>query len=205
MPYIKVETLQYPMTEADIRGENNDVIFPTPFEHCEGYEFVHYGTAPAYDPDTHKLVEGAPKLVNGQWQQTYEVVRLDPAEVAQTVEAEKARLLAETTQRRWEIETGGLFLPDDLHVDTERADQDSITRVLVNAQIAGITEVPFKAANKWVMLPIVQLQQIASTIALHVQACYAAEWQHHEAIEQLQTLAEIRAYSVEQGWPSARL
>lgn len=59
----------------------------------------------------------------------------------------------------------------------------------------------FKAQSGWVQLTAAELQVIALAISVHVQACFTAERVHHEAIEHLQTQADVDAYDVLAGWP----
>lgn len=200
--YLNIETGEYPITEAQIRESHPEWCYPIPFEPCDGYAAVAATAPPEYNPTTHRVEEVAP-VQDGDdaWVQSWRVVKLKAAELAQLLAAEQARLAAAVTAIRWDIETGGITLPGELRIDTARSDQDAITRVLVNAQAAGITEVRFKAASGWVELSLDQLRQIASAVALHVQACYDAEHAHHEAIEALTTLAQAQAYDVRSGWP----
>lgn len=118
------------------------------------------------------------------------------------------------TQKRWAVETGGLTLPGGVQVATALDDQNRITTVVANARLAGLDSVKFKAASGWVTLSLAEVEAIAAAIAMHVQACFAAECAHHEAIdalanahahddEALQTA--LNAYDTSQGWPAADL
>lgn len=118
------------------------------------------------------------------------------------------------TDLRWKIETGGLTLPGGVQVATALDDQNRITTVVANARLAGLDSVKFKAASGWVTLSVAEVEAIAAAIAMHVQACFAAECAHHEAIdalanahahddEALQTA--LNAYDTSQGWPAADL
>jgi len=200
--FVNIETGEYPITEAQIRADHPQVCFPDPFAPCDGYAAVAPTAPPEHNPATHRVEEAAPVQDGDAWMQSWRVVKLKAAELAQLLTAEQARLAVTVTAIRWEVETGGITLPGELRIDTARSDQDSITRVLVNAQAAGITEVRFKAASGWVELSIDQLRQIASAVALHVQTCYDAEHAHHEAIEALTSLAQALEYDVRTGWPA---
>ncbi len=114
----------------------------------------------------------------------------------------KARLSAAATARRWAIETSGLGLPDGSRVQTGSDDQARITAVLVNADLAGVETVNFKAASGWVSLSIEQVRAIAGAIGRHVQACFDAERAHHEAIAALVSVEQAAEYDVNAGWPS---
>lgn len=192
--YLHTETREYPVTEDQIK-ERHPACYPIPFEPWDGYAFVQPSAPPDHNPGTHRAEETDPEQAGGEWVQRWSVVNLKAAELAELLAAEKARLMAAATAKRWEVETGGVTFPGGLRVNTTRDDQDSITRVLVNAQAAGISQVRFKASSGWINgLPMDELRQIANAIALHVQGCYDAEYAHHEAIEALTTLAQARAY-----------
>jgi len=118
------------------------------------------------------------------------------------------------TQKRWEVETGGITLPTGVHVATGIDDQNRITSVIANARLAGLDSVSFKAASGWVTLTLAELEGVAAAIAMHVQQCFSAERAHHEAIDALEQLhadhehalqQALEAYDLEQGWPSTDL
>src|SRR5690606_28166769 len=95
-------------------------------------------------------------------------------------------------------------LPDGTAVGTTIDDQNRITSVVANAELAGLTdadEVDFKAASGWVRITIAQVRGIAGAIGQFVQACYSAERAHHEAIAALETAEQIAQYDVTAGWP----
>ena len=112
----------------------------------------------------------------------------------------RASLISAVTALRWEKETGGLTLTNGVTVGTRTDDQNRITSVIANAQLAGVETVDFKAASGWVTLTLADVQAIAAAIALHVQACFSAERAHHEAIAKLDD-AELDSYDITTGWP----
>lgn len=118
------------------------------------------------------------------------------------------------TNKRWQIETGGLTLPSGVHVATGIDDQNRITSVIANAELAGVEVVDFKAASGWVSVTVAELKAVAAAIALHVQQCFTAERMHHEAIDAIAAQHEadpeglqaaLAAYDVTQGWPATDL
>lgn len=119
-----------------------------------------------------------------------------------TLEALQAALIEAATAHRWDVETGGITLPNGVQVKTGTDDQARITSVIANAHLAGVTEVDFKASNGWITLTLAEIEAIAAAIALHVQACFAVERAHHEAIGALPDLESAQAYDVTEGWPT---
>lgn len=112
----------------------------------------------------------------------------------------KADLVAAATAERWNRETGGISI-GGVQVGTNLDDQNRLSGVLSAIQLGGLESVDFKAQSGWVQLTAAELQGIALAISAHVQACFTAERAHHEAIEQLQTQADVDAYDVMAGWP----
>lgn len=111
-------------------------------------------------------------------------------------------LQAKVTEMRWKKETAGIKIAG-VNIATGTADQNRITTVIANAQLAGVTTVDFKSAGGWVRLSIGEIQGIAAAIALHVQACFSAERAHAINIDALpDDESAIKAYDYTTGWPT---
>lgn len=115
------------------------------------------------------------------------------------------------TRYRWEVETGGITLPGGIKVATALDDQNRITTVVANARLAGLEQVKFKAASGWATLAVEEVEGIAAAIALHVQACFAAECAHHDAIDAIALIedpaerqAALDDYDETLGWPATQ-
>ena len=115
------------------------------------------------------------------------------------------------TRYRWEVETGGITLPGGIKVATALDDQNRITTVVANARLAGLEQVKFKAASGWTTLAVAEVEGIAAAIALHVQACFAAECAHHDAIDAIALIedpaerqAALDDYDETLGWPATQ-
>ncbi len=148
---------------------------------------------PDYDQLTHTLALDGVELVEGIYHARYTLAPL-PAEQV------RADLMAAVSAKRWAVETGGLTLPGGATVGTTVDDQNRITSVIANAQLAGVVSVDFKAQSGWVTLSLEHMRGIAAAIALHVQACFSAERAHHEAIAAASD-AELFGYDINEGWP----
>ncbi len=115
-----------------------------------------------------------------------------------------AGLREAATACRWACETGGLQLPGGMHIDTGRNDQNAITRIIANAEEAGIEAVNFKAASGWITMTLPQVREIACAVARHVQACYDRERALHDAIDAAcEDPAALALIDVSAGWPAA--
>lgn len=118
-----------------------------------------------------------------------------------TLEQRKDAMRALVAQRRWEVETGGITMPNGMRVLTGRADRDNITSLILTSEAAGIDAVDFKATSGWVHLSLEEVREVARAIALHVQACFSAERAANSAIDALQTYAEVRSFDLAAGFP----
>lgn len=84
MNYINIDTGEYPVSEEQIRARYPNALFPQPFEPADGYAPVQFGTLPAHDAHTHRVVEAAPVQDEaGEWHQGWVVVPLTAEELAQ--------------------------------------------------------------------------------------------------------------------------
>ena len=149
---------------------------------------------PAYDPRTHTLAFDGVELVEGIYHARYTLAPLP-------VEQVRADLVLAATAKRWDVMTGGVTLPGGISVGTTIDDQNRITSVIANAQMAGVESMDFKAQSGWVTLSLDQVRGIAAAVALHVHACYAAERAHHDAIAAASE-TELMAYDINTGWPA---
>ena len=149
---------------------------------------------PAYDPRAHQLALDGVELVGGIYHARYTLTPLP-------VEQVRADLMDAATSKRWDVMTGGVTLPGGISVGTTIDDQNRVTSVIANAQLAGVESMDFKAQSGWVTLSLDQVRGIAAAVALHVHACYSAERAHHVAIAAASD-AELYGYDINAGWPS---
>ena len=156
--------------------------------------YLERGQPPAYDPLTHTLALDGVELVEGIYHARYTLTPLP-------VDRVRADLMDAATSKRWDVMTGGVTLPGGISVGTTIDDQNRVTSVIANAQLAGVESMDFKAESGWVTLSLDQVRGIAAAVALHVHACYAAERAHHDAIAAASD-AELMAYDINAGWPA---
>jgi hypothetical protein len=73
--YINTVTLQYPVSERDIRNLNPNTSFPAPFLAPDEYSVVFPAPKPSYNEVTQVAREIQPELTSkGTWEQRWEVV-----------------------------------------------------------------------------------------------------------------------------------
>ncbi|MGV6485758.1 DUF4376 domain-containing protein [Stenotrophomonas indicatrix] len=155
------------------------------------------------NPDIIRCVETGAFIPRGHYLWSTEWLENNtplPVEPQRSLDELRADLLTAATAERWNRETGGITI-GGVQVGTTLDDQNRMSGVLSAIQLGGLESVDFKAQSGWVQLTAPELQGIALAISAHVQACFTAERAHHEAIEQLQTQADVDAYDVLAGWP----
>lgn len=110
--YINTITLQYPLSEQDIRREMPNTSFPVPFPCPDGYAVVFPAPPPAYNTVTEYAREIVPVLTSkGTWEQRWEVAPrfveyTDEKRVVHTVaEQETAAIAADQAIRNTNIKT----------------------------------------------------------------------------------------------------
>ena len=118
-----------------------------------------------------------------------------------TIEELRNIMQQKVTEYRWRKETGGITVGDSV-IATGIEDQNRITSVIANAELAGVTEVDFKTVSGWTTLSIEQVKGLAAAIALHVQSCFTKERAVSEAINSLETVEEIEHLDVAAMWDS---
>ena len=92
MNYINTQTLQYPISEIEVREEYPNTSFPMPFAAPEPYVYVFPVPPGTYNPLTHRPREIPPELtVKGHWEQRWELLEIP-------LEEREARALAEAEE-----------------------------------------------------------------------------------------------------------
>jgi hypothetical protein len=89
--YINTQTLAYPVTQGQIQQEYPNTSFPVPFVAPEPYEPVFQSPQPSFDSMTQYCREVAPVLDGNNWMQAWEVVDLDPEQIAYNEEQARQR------------------------------------------------------------------------------------------------------------------
>lgn len=200
---INTVTMRYPMQPYQVVQElGGGFTLPNEMYMPDGYAWVEPTGKPEFDQTTHRLVESTPIEINGVWRQKWSKLLLTSEELEQKLNEQKGILYKQITEFRWMKESGGILLPNGIKIASSREDQNRITSVISNAELAGIEEVSFKAASGWVTMTIADIKAIAATVARHVQACFNNERFHHETVAELSTFKEALEYRYDTGWPT---
>lgn len=124
-------------------------------------------------------------------------IAIDPPAPVRTMKS----MLADIAAKRWTVETGGITVAGAL-IKTDRESQSQIISVYTSLKSALIADTPWKAADGYFTpTTLAELEPVAQAVAEHVRACFAAEQSHYDAINLLQTQAELESYDINSGWP----
>lgn len=142
-----------------------------------------------YDKYFYDLVkDGDPELVNNKMVQKLKAVDANEFDV-------KQRLKEFVSNKRWQIETGGIVLNGSL-VLTGTADQNRISSVLALCSVdSTLTTLDFKGADGWMKITTDMLKGIASAIGKHVQWCFTKEMEYHTLID-TSTIEELKELDI---------
>lgn len=114
--YINTETLEYPLTVAQIQAMTPNTSFPDNYAPGAPYAPVLNSAQPSYNTMTQYCREIAPALEGSVWMQQWEVVDLDPEQIAYNEQQAKQRnkQQAETllSATDW-VELGDVSNPDN--------------------------------------------------------------------------------------------
>lgn len=101
--YINTETLEYPVTEQEIKQLYSNISFPNPFIPPKEYAVVFPAPKPEYDTITHAVIEDTPVLTaKGSYEQQWKVVEL-PVEIVEANQAAKAESDAKSIASKIEL------------------------------------------------------------------------------------------------------
>lgn len=106
---------------------------------------------------------------------TYTVSKRDLEAEAAEAERQKQSDLAALSAYRYEVETGGLTLPDGTRVLTDRESQAQLSSAYQSLAQPFVEAIDWKADGGWVTVTESELRPIAEAVARHVQACFTAE------------------------------
>ncbi|WP_438402346.1 DUF4376 domain-containing protein [Aeromonas veronii] len=117
----------------------------------------------------------------------------------------KVAMLAEVAAKRWQVETGGIIV-SGYSIATDRESQAQLSSSYSSLKNGLITDTPWKTADgRFIFVTLVDLEPFAQAVSAHVQACFAAEQAHFEAIDKIQSQADLDAYDIDTGWPTSPL
>lgn len=166
----------------DGRTRTNPASF-TP-EEIAGAGFV------AVDPEPALGVNQVVTWGDGDW-----VVRdKTPEEISAEHDALRAQLIADLAARRYQVEIGGVTF-GGATVDTTREAQAQIASTYSALKDGLVSGVEWKAQTGWLVLDLAAFTPIATAVAQHVQASFAAERAVQDQIEAL-TDAELSGFDV---------
>ncbi|OWT55274.1 DUF4376 domain-containing protein [Candidimonas nitroreducens] len=149
-----------------------------------------------------EVAEVDPQMTDGKWYQQWGTTPWSDDDTKQAV-------LAAISAKKFQVETGGVTLPNGMSVRTTIDDQNRISNAVFNGQRLGLTEVSFlQPDNSYATISMDDLVTIADAIGMHVQACFDAGKAHYTAVNAIKdsvsqtAYQQLVAYDITTGWPA---
>lgn len=162
--------------------------------------------APIFDPITHAAQEATPKLVNGHYEQRWNVVALSPEQVASNLAAKKGQMVQAVNARRDAAEEARFFYLSK-PFDADSRSVQRINTAVQAAQVALAVSTPFElewmcADNTTITLDAQQMLGVPVALATHANEIHLNGRNLKDAIAAATTSAELAAIDTGSGWPS---
>lgn len=202
--YINTQTLQYPITEQEIRSEYINTSFGNVFKAPDKFKVVFDSPLPNYNPVIETTREIKPTLTSkGNWEKCYEVVPLFSEQEQQQALADD---LAKKKSQKWEAiktkrntltQTGGYkALGNWFHSDTFSRSQQ-LGLVLMGASIpAGLQWKTMQGTFVEMTPTLAQAVFQAAALQDNLLFTYAEQLN-----QQVQASTNPDLVDIEQGWP----
>jgi len=101
---------------------------------------------------------------------------------------------SEIANNRYALEVAGVELPNGAKIKTDRESQSLIASALMRVQRNVELMIDWKGENGWVRIGKAEVEMIADAVGDHVQACFTAERQKHEALMAIDDAEAIIAF-----------
>lgn len=217
--YINTSTLQYPISERDIRNAFPNTSFSNPFKAPEEYQVVFPIPQPVFNPVVQTIREIAPVLTDkGTYEQQWEVISkfqeyTDEQGVVHTVqEQEDAALaanLSSAKESKWNsikdyrnklTQDGGFKASNKwFHSDVFSRSQQLGLVMLGNSIPAGLM---WKTMDgSFVEMTPVLAQEVFQSATLQDSALFSHAETLNTQVQALQTVEEVQAFDITAGWP----
>ena len=202
--YINTQTLQYPVTEQDIRLEYINTSFSNVFKAPDKFKVVFDSPLPSYNPVIETSREIKPTLtLKGNWEKCYEVVPLFSEQDQQQALADN---LSKKKSQKWEAiktkrntltQTGGYkVLGNWFHSDTFSRSQQ-LGLVLMGASIpTGLQWKTMQGTFVEMTTALAQVVFQAAAVQDNLLFTYAEQLN-----QQVQASTNPDSVDIEQGWP----
>lgn len=216
--YINTITLQYPITEKEIRSSNPNTSYPSPFKPGEGYAVVFPTPQPVFNPVIQSLVERKPVNEGGKWYQRWEAVSkfqeyTDDLGVIHTVaeqeEAAIASHIAKLKDEKWNhiklyrdnlTQTGGYKAGDKwFHSDTFSRSQQLGLVLLGNNIPSGLM---WKTMDgSFIEMTQALAQEVFQAATIQDSSIFAYAESINKQIQDSNDLEFIQSFDIKSGWP----
>lgn len=177
--FIKVDTLEYPIYESDLRYRLKNVSFGAFIRESDvinlGYMLVHSTTPPAEGV----VSEGAPQQIDGKYYQTWTTRSYNNQELAEQINRNRDALIAAGVEHTF---------PDGTVDRVQVFDRDLtiLTKIESNARLYQDVEgyiQPFRTmSNRTYMLTAEQVIDMTTAVFLGLHRIYEESWAAKDAL-----------------------
>lgn len=110
-------------------------------------------------------------------------------------------LLASLADKRWLVETGGIYV-DGRFISTDRESQAQLSSTYLFLKNDLVADTAWKSSDgTFSVVTCDELEPFAKAVSSHVRACFVAEQAHRNAILCLDTQTELNQYDINADWP----
>lgn len=157
---------------------------------------------PSFDPLTQACHEVLPEWIGDDLVQRWKVTDLDPAQVAELLEARKAEMREAVRAQRWQVETSGVNIGGVIVQSGETSQAKIQGANLLFELDPSLAAVDWEAQpGVWTSVDRDTVRMMGVLIGRHVQACFSHARALHEAIGAAPDHAALDAINIYQGWP----
>lgn len=113
----------------------------------------------------------------------------------------KELMKEQATSHRFIVETGGISM-NGSHIRTDRESQSTLAGALAFLNLNPATLINWKGENGWILIDLNTVAFLSSCVGAHVQMCFSKERILHEAIDDCETVDDLRDIDIYDGWPT---
>lgn len=204
--WINTETLEWGLSEQEIRRRFPGASFGQPFVAPEPYAVYFQSPRPVYEPITQWVREVQPTQTGDQWFQAFEVVNFEAEQAQANLESARASKRQAVNAERDRRETAG-FPYMGKTLDSDSVSVQRITVVSQAAMAAASAGAPFSiewtcADDSTLTLDAAGMIGMPAALATYGSALHQHARSLKAQIEAATNSQELAAIDVSAGWPA---
>lgn len=209
--YINIDTLEYPITEAQIRTSFPNIAFPIHFQPPSNYKNVVTCAQPSYNELTEEVIELSPELSSsGEYQQKWSVVPLTQEVIDINISNKKSQLLEQVTSlfiiKKYSpvIFNNNTFNGGIESAQLAKSKADMLIYIAQNNNVPLPVNCTFNDINNNpIQLTTNTLQDLAIAIGAQYEIIFQKKAKLKRDIALLQTVEAVSSFNVQEQWDLA--